>query len=303
MAVMFSPALASADSVLQQYSVFTSGDLTANSHVNYNTWVGGNLTGSANSVFAMNAFTGTYGLTVAGTVSGTNIQVNNGKSVAITSAPPAGTFLLNGGGGQVVPTAGLAAQTTAMTTELVNNSAAFAALATNQAALSAGGVFTVNAATAVNGVAVFSIDGSVLSNSQYQNGFQIAGDYASVGSIIINVTGGTSVSSNYNFIGAWSNVDRSKVLWNFENATSLTLNNNFYGTILAMKADVTQGSVSIDSNVFAKSLNFNGEIHGPLYTGFVPTSGAVPEPSSMVMSATALAAALGFARRRVRSRV
>lgn len=299
MALTFSPALASAASVLQQYSVFTSGDMTANSHVNYNTWVGGNLTGSANSVFAMNAFTGTDGLTVAGTVNGSGIHVNNGKNVAITSMPPAGTFNMNGG--QVVATAGLAVQTAAMTTELVNNSAAFAALATNQAAMS-GGVFTVNASNAVNGVAVFSIAASDLSNPAYQNGFQIAGNYASVGSIIINVTGGGAVSSNYNFIGDWSKVDRSKVLWNFGSATSLALNNNFYGTILAMNADVTQGSVSIDSNVFAKSLNFNGEIHGPLYTGFVPSGGAVPEPSSMVMAATALTAVVGLARRRVRSR-
>lgn len=301
--LVFAPTMVSADSILHQYNVFTSGNLTENSHVNLNTWVGGDLTGSG-AVFSMVGSPNAVGLTVAGSVSGSNIQVNSGKNAVITNNADAGNLHMNGGA-VLAPTPGLVAQSAAMTSELAASSSAFAALLANQAApLLIGGqmMFTVSAATAVNGVAVFSIDGSMLGDSTYQNGFGLAGDYASIGGIIINVTG-TSVESKYNFNGNWGNDAsvRTKTLWNFQDATSLKLAGNFYGAILAIHADVTQGSTSIDSSVFAKSLTSNGEIHGPLYNGFVPN--AVPEPTSVVMGATALVFAAGFARRRASNRV
>src|SRR5689334_18490627 len=94
------PALASADSVLYNYNVVTLGDFNEKSHVNYNTFVGGNLYGNANAVFSMTSgSTNPVGLTVAGTNYANNIKVNNGKNVVMTSAASnQGSIQLNGGG-------------------------------------------------------------------------------------------------------------------------------------------------------------------------------------------------------------
>jgi choice-of-anchor A domain-containing protein len=298
--ILAAPSLTSAESVLYKYSVFTSGNFTQNSHVDYNTFIGGNLLGSG-GVFAMNSNTPPgAGLTIAGTAVGSsNQQVNNSRNLVVSSAAAAGTVHLNGGA--VVIDTTLTSQAALLTQELKNDSIAFKALATNQAtpALSPGGqfTFTVKASTAVNGVAVFKLDGSQLSNNANQNGISLAGDYASVSSIIINVTG-ASITSRFNFSGGgWAPSD-AKILWNFAEATSLSLANNFYGSILAINAEVLHSSTSTDGAIFAKSLNSSGEIHLPRYAGFDPTSGVVPEPASVVMAGMGAAFALVAARGR-----
>ncbi|WZO98411.1 choice-of-anchor A family protein [Isosphaeraceae bacterium EP7] len=304
MLTLAAPGLASADSVLYKYNVVTTGDFTQNSHVDYNTFIGGNLKGSG-GVFSMsNNFPVGPGLTIAGTAVGSsNQQVNSNRNLVVSSAGAAGTVHLNGG--SLVIDSTLATQAAQISQELQNDSIAFKALATNQAgpvvANNGQFTFTVNAATAVNGVAVFNINGALLSSNSVQNGLSLAGDFASVSSIIINVTG-TSITTNGNFNGAWNGAPISaKTLWNFADATTLTLNNNFQGAILAVNAAVTHSSVSTDGSLFAKSLVSNGEIHKSLYSGYVPSPSVVPEPASLVMAGIGAAFAMVTARRRARA--
>jgi choice-of-anchor A domain-containing protein len=304
--VMSVPGIASASSVLYNYNVVTLGNFTENSHVNFNTFVGGDLYGGSNSVFSMTSGSSNpVGLTIAGVNRAYDIKVNNGKNVVLTDAASNQGSIIRNGGGQIQYDSTLAQQKAAISSELASTSAAFKALASNQSApvVTQNGqfTFTANKSTAVNGVAVFTLDGSKLSSQSIQNGISIAGDYLSsdIKGIIINVTGTSITHSQGNFNGAWNNdAVRTKTLWNFADATSLDLQKNFNGTILAYNANVTQGSTSIDSPVFAKTLVSNGEIHGPLYTGYVPNVATVPEPASVVMAFMGMAFVAGAARRR-----
>jgi choice-of-anchor A domain-containing protein len=65
---------------------------------------------------------------------------------------------------------------------------------------------------------------------------------------------------------------RATTIWNFSQATSLTIDRNFNGAILAPSAHLTN-STAIDGSVFVASMTQNGEVHLPGYTGVVPAPG------------------------------
>lgn len=117
--------------------------------------------------------------------------------------------------------------------------------------------------------------------------------------IIINVPGTTiDFSSNNNKISGNSFLSslegRSKVVWNFYEATTIKLSSNFYGNILAPLAVLTSNS-DIDGSVavFGLSQQHSGQIHLPnadliASTGNGPDPVTVPEPSSLILLAGAL---------------
>ncbi|OJW20302.1 MAG: hypothetical protein BGO49_05250 [Planctomycetales bacterium 71-10] len=124
-------------------------------------------------------------------------------------------------------------------------------------------------------------------------------------SIVINVSG-----SEVDWVGAKNFLDfggaLANVIWNFYGATEIDMHGygNLMGAMLAPKATLLDTN-TIDGGVFVKQIGDasnpysgqGGEIHPPLYRGFVPTTTAVPEPSAFAMAGVALAAGAAFVRR------
>lgn len=149
---------------------------------------------------------------------------------------------------------------------------------------------------AQNGVAVFdltTIDTQLFSSSVKR--FSFTG-LDSATSVIFN-TDITSATIADDFLGGAANNYGNKMLWNFYNATSLTVNNQFGGSILATKAALSNYQ-NIEGGVFVSTLDQHGEIHAKAYTGVIPTT-AVPEPETYAMLLAGLGL-MGFMARRSR---
>jgi hypothetical protein len=134
--------------------------------------------------------------------------------------------------------------------------------------------------------------------------------------VIINVSvDGCTTSSNcvlampsgLNFLNPTGYAET--VLWNFVNATGLAFSTQFGGTVLAPNAAVT-ANANIDGTVVAASLSAPGaEIHSYPFSGTLPdgtvtstgTSTAAPEPASLAVIGSGMAA-LGWVRRRRRGK-
>lgn len=129
------------------------------------------------------------------------------------------------------------------------------------------------------GLNVFQIDGSLLSGGKTLD--VVGGTGAET--IVFNVTG-----ANVNW-GTSYNGDKSKTLWNFSQASVLTVQDRaLQGSVLATGAAVSM-SQNIEGTLIANSLNsFNGaELHSFTFTG-----DPVPEPMTMLgLGAMALVAA------------
>jgi len=129
-----------------------------------------------------------------------------------------------------------------------------------------------------NGVAVFdltAIDTTLFSSAVKR--FSFSGlDGAT--SVIFN-TDITSATLGDDFLGGGAQNYGAKMIWNFYNATDLTVNNQFGGSILATKAALTTNQ-NIEGGVYVNSLDQHAEIHLQAYSGTLP---AVPEPGTYAM--------------------
>jgi choice-of-anchor A domain-containing protein len=138
------------------------------------------------------------------------------------------------------------------------------------------GGFTLN--TASSGLSVFNI------NAASANNFTLTAK--SPGAVVlINVAGTAASFQNMGF--SFSGIDAAHVLFNFQDATSLTLGGiGFLGSILAPKADVTFNNGNMTGTMIAKSVLGGGEFHLATFQGNLldpPKTiikAAAPEPSS-----------------------
>ena len=321
------PSLARAD-LLTDWNIVTTGNFRSHSstEVEGAVRIGGNMDVNQYQV-------GVHLTDVFGPAAKSQTSLVVGGNVTGIVTVHAGNAQIGGTGAQVSATnytgpgvqtgvasvQGIGAQDAA---QLQGYSQAFASMATLSAntvilptTQPAGVVFTV-AAVDANNNAVFNINGADLFGSKTQQiGLSLSGlTESQVKTVIINVTGTAISFSNWsgNFSGfftqSWA---RSHVIWNFQDATSLDLTNReFNGAILAYQASLQTGSAPVQGSVFVREyfgpngVGQTGEVHMPLYQGYVPglTPTATPEPSSFAMAGLAMAASAGVAWRRKRAR-
>jgi choice-of-anchor A domain-containing protein len=286
------------NALLSQWSVVTSGNLDMVNDIQGRAYIGGD-------VVVPNSFnTATVGsaaipatdisLAVGGNIdAGGDLHVNGGSVVA------GGAFLsnviMNSGGSKTSnDAAGLPASPAA---QITSASQYWSTLAANSGtAAAANGQLNFNCAQN-SSLAVFNISANTMFNSGYQ-GFTLNPALAT-GDVIINVSG-TSVDwstggffSQFN-TSAWD----GRVLFNFYQATSVTLSGLIGGYVVAPNADVTEGN-NIDGGVMAKDLTVDSEVDLPTsgdpsaWYGDLPNV-AVPEASTGIFGMGALAMTAGL---------
>ncbi|MBP1206961.1 choice-of-anchor A domain-containing protein [Duganella sp. 1411] len=151
------------------------------------------------------------------------------------------------------------------------------------------GKATFNAKVNNLGVAVFDLTDieSTLFNQNLVHEF--AFNFNGATSVYMN-SGITSGVINDNFL-AGSAIDAGKkVIWNFYNATDLTINAQFGGSILAVNSNLINNA-NIEGGVYVNNLDSRAEIHINNFAG------AVPEAETYAMMVAGLGL-LGFMVRR-----
>ncbi len=298
---------------INRYNVVVSENLSGQSHIDYNAFVGGNLTtsgGGGNVDISLKPYLAPgdpdsdIGLTVVGDVVAQNagtFKVLNGKTALVGGTISPSNALT--ASSIATGVSGLDALKTSIFAELTTQSNQYANLIANSNATATGNQLNfVAMPSGPDNLAVFNINASVLEDPAVAQ-LNLTTNGAS--SIIINVTGtgsgGTFDFGGRNFVGNWNDTTvRGTTLWNFVDATTMNLNSNWNGALLALNADIHNTS-NIDGSVFAKSLYLGGEVHLPFYSGYVPP--AVPEPSSIALSLIGGAGLIGLVlRRRLQSR-
>ena len=159
------------------------------------------------------------------------------------------------------------------------------------------GGFTLS--TASTGLSVFNITAAAANN------FTLTATQPGA-VVLINVAGTSASFTNMGF--SFTGIDAAHVLFNFQDATTLTLGGvGFMGSILAPKADVNFNNGNIAGTLIAKSFSGNGEFHLATFQGTLLDApkpikqAAVPEPSSWMTMIVGFGVA-GFAVRRSRRR-
>ncbi|NES94183.1 MAG: choice-of-anchor A family protein [Desertifilum sp. SIO1I2] len=123
-----------------------------------------------------------------------------------------------------------------------------------------------------NDLNVFTIDGSQFAKSSYLN-------LSGVGqnsTVVFNVLGSSVNISNFGLnLGG---IDKSKVLFNFVDATSVsTTGFSFQGSVLATQAHYQFNNGNLEGTLVANSVSGSGEFHNYKFSGNLP---AVPTPPS-----------------------
>lgn len=269
---------------LNFYNLITLEDLNTNRHVHGGTFVGRDFVNASASEFGhdMANDCALDTLTVAGNVvAGDTVRILKGSAVVGGSTNGRTIDIQQAASGCALKAgdpAALAAQLAMIRTQLYNASSAFAALPANNTVVYQGGtppntaVLQVNSVDA-HGYAIFEVPASELFGANIATiQVQVAGgiDLQNT-TVVINVSG-ASASINANAAGILaSDAGAQRVVFNFAEATSITLTRPFWGSILAPYADVVQGAQNIDGTVAVKSLVTQGEVHSnPGFEGEAP---------------------------------
>jgi len=128
--------------------------------------------------------------------------------------------------------------------------------------------------------------------------------------VLINVIGTSLTTTNSGVFvngnpvnGNSTTTQVDNILFNFYQATTLTIDGGFLGSILAPGAAVTGANYQqLDGQLIAASFTGETEFHDFLFTGTLPTqTSATPEPGSFAMLGIGLIL-LGSASRKWRKR-
>lgn len=252
--------------------VFTSANLSGATINNG----GGAVQGSTNGV-SFNGNTG--GAYVAGSATATNF--NSGKVNNLV-------------GDAKLQSAADAANSTNMSAVLNGLSSQLAALSATSSVLVQGSKAVFTASSDANGRAVFNLNGAF--GAQVLGASEFEFNLGSASTVIFN-SDLSSVVVGANFLGGSASGKLANMaVWNFNRATSVTINSNFGGSILATQA-AFKNAADIEGSVIIDTLNSSGaQIHLYSFTGDLTTH-KVPEPASLALVIAALMGACWAGRR------
>lgn len=125
---------------------------------------------------------------------------------------------------------------------------------------------------------VFNLSADVLSKAR-----SLTIDVPSAATVVVNIDGDTTSIKNFGF-HLEGGIDASNILYNFSNASSLTLSGvGVEGSVLAPLAKVIFHNGKLNGNLIAYSLTGSGTTLNHRFAGNLPNSGSIPEPSSVAM--------------------
>ncbi len=265
----------SAADLMGEYNLIVLGDAKVRTETEGAVYVGGDLkTTSPYGVNPDHAPNGALGgtLVVGGDIKG---QVHLQSGDAVIGGAVNGAVNNNGGG---TVTTGTNIDTAAVSQAALALSAQLSGLSDTGGSITGGQNAVFTAAAGPDGLAVFTIDGSFFNGVSSLN-FNTGG-----ATTVINVTGDIiSLTGGFNFNGAYPHI-----LFNFHEATSLTLNKAFGASILAPLADARINGGRVQGSVVVASLMQTAEIDGPLFAGDFPDAPEVPLPAGAVIMLTGL---------------
>ena len=280
----------SAQTALSDFNAIIYTNAVTQSDVEGATVVGGNFQGTTlNNNPTYSALpSGFDALNVYGSTSGNAINLNNGGKAYVGGTSGA-TINFNGGGNFTY---------SAPPSTIGDFETSLNALSTSLSQLSStstlpptGNNEVITATPGANGIAVFNITASQLANIP---SYTINTNGAST--VVFNVSGTSATFSANDQSGV---TGANSIIWNFYQATTVQLNTQIAGTILATGASVTNSN-QIDGVLVANSFTGNGEVHDYQFTGTLPASGGhqtTPEPASLLIFALGLVA-LGLIHRK-----
>lgn len=310
--VVTTSALARA-SFLNDYSLVVSGNLRSSSEVEGRTLVGGHIHGITNSSsnygIHLNAgeYNGVDTLIVGGDI---NPTINHNAGHARIGGSVNGGINANNGSTWQQGDSTVAAEVAAVTTAMSSLSQHLYTFGGDSVSLpgSQPSAVNFNASPGSNGIAFFDIPNgnNLFDNDKVQ---QMGLSLGSADFVVMNV-GGTSINWNHgNMVGDFvTEQGRSRVLWNFYEATYLnTKSKGFNGSLLAPLSFLRVEGV-VEGSVFVKSFRQMGEVHLPVFAMDTfpeipdPPGPAVPEPGSFMVGLMALLVAAAFPARNRRGR-
>ncbi|HEY0956640.1 MAG TPA: choice-of-anchor A family protein, partial [Roseateles sp.] len=223
--------------------------------------------------------------------SATNVSFNGGSGGAFVAGSTSGVNFNSGKVDKLADNAKLqsavdAASSTNMSAVLNGLSSQLAALTATSSVSLQGSKAVFTAVADANGRAVFNLNGSfgaqVLGASEFE--FKLG----NATTFIFN-SDLSSVVVGANFLGGSATGKLANAaVWNFNQATSVAIDRQFGGSILATHA-AFKNTADIEGSVIVDTMNSSGaQIHLYSFTGNVTTTNRVPEPASLALVAVAL---------------
>lgn len=283
------------NALMQNWNVMTVKNANFQNEFEGRAFIGGNLTADNQAAVGHSLATTNISLAVVGNVtSSDNINVQYGS--VVVGGTSAAHFNMNSGG-TVTTHSSVPAAISPLSTMIASS--------LYWSSLTANSTITTNAANQINfntvannsGLAVINVTGAQTFNAEL-NGFNL-NIGSGVSTVLINVNAGKINWDTGNFFGNFqTDFGRGNVVFNFYNATNVTLAHQFEGYIVAPNANVTLEN-NVDGGVMASNLVVESEVHlpdrnssassfyGTLPNSLPPSPAPTPEPSSMVLFAGA----------------
>lgn len=294
---------------LKEWNLVSFNNFQSYNHVDGRVFVGGTFTAGGNfTVQNNNIPTTTYGtpaLTVVGNAA-LNGSVNAGGGISI-GGNASGSF--NNNGNNVVTyggtnnasannttfTSGGSSFTNTLQSQSNDIKASLTSLSSNLQALSTTSNVSFNASDSNNQKLIVSGTGLAVFNmteAQFEGigqNSQLLVTVPNGATLVVNVAG-----TDIDLAGKINRfTNDSNVIWNFYQATTVDIAQQFSGSVLGVFADITVGNAgNIDGSIVGNNVkqNANGEIHNNYFQGDLSSIGSgsgtpstAPEPSTWAM--------------------